>query len=85
MVLRIDSNVAYLVISNARSRIASYFQLNDNPERVPQPTINGAIIVKYKTLKHVVSLAAEAETGDVFYNAQKAIPIRYILEKLGHD
>ena len=84
MVLRIDSDAAYLVMPEARSRIAGYFQLNDDPERVPQPTINGAIIVECKTLKHVVSSAAEAETAGVFYNAQKAIPIRCVLEKLGH-
>ena len=69
---------------NARSRIARYFQLNDDLERVPQPTINSAILVECKTLKHVVSLVAEAEIVGVFYNAHKSIPIRYILEKLGH-
>ena len=84
MILRIDSDAAYLVMPNARSRIAGYFQMNDDPVRVPHPTINGAILVECKTLKHVVSSAAEAETAGVFHNAQKAIPIRYILEQLGH-
>ena len=84
IVLQIDSNVVYLVMLNARSRIAGYFQLNDNLKRVPQPMINGAVIFKCKMLKHVVSSVAEAERAGVFYNAQIAIPIRYILEKLGY-
>ena len=54
---------------NARSRIASYFQLNNDQERVPLPTINGAIIVEYKILKYIVLLAAEAVTAGLFYNA----------------
>ena len=70
---------------NARSRIARYFQLNNNPERVPQPTITGAIIVEYETLKHIVSLVAEVETAGIFYNAQKTIPMQYILEKVGYS
>ena len=85
MQLVVDSDAAYLVMPKAKSRIAGYFQLNDDPNRVPHPTINGAILVECKTLKHVVSSAAEAETAGVFYNAQKAIPIRYILEQLGHQ
>ena len=69
MVLWIDSDAAYLVMPNARSRIAGYFQLNDDPKRVPHSTINGVILVECKTLKHVVSSAAEAETAGVFINA----------------
>jgi len=84
MTLLIDSDAAYLVMPNAKSRIAGYFQLNDHPDRVPHPTINGAILVECKTLKHVVSSAAEAETAGIFHNAQIAVPIRYILDKLGH-
>ena len=31
-----------------------------------------------------MSSVAETETAGVFHNAQRAIPIRYILEQLGH-
>ena len=84
MVLTIDSDAAYLVLPNARSRIAGYFQLNDNPQRVSHPDVNGAILIECKALRHVVSSAAEAETAGVFHNAQVAIPIRHILEQIGH-
>ena len=63
MVLTIDSDAAYLVAPKARSRVAGYFQLSSNPLISRHPTLNGAILVKYKTLQHVVSFAAEAETS----------------------
>ena len=84
MVLSIDSNAAYLVLPNTRSRIAGYFQLNDHPQQVEHPDINRAILVECKTIRYVVSSAAEAETVGIFHNAQVVIPIRYILQQLGH-
>ena len=84
MMLQVDSDAAYLVQPQAKSRIAGYFQLNNLPKSTPHPTVNGAILVECKTLRHVVASAAEAETAGVFHNAQTAIPIRTILKALGH-
>ena len=84
MILAVDSDAAYLVMPNAKSRIAGYFQLNDHPDRIQHPDINGAILVECKALRNVMSSVAETETAGVFHNAQRAIPIRYILEQLGH-
>ena len=81
MKLHIDSDAAYLVAPKARSRVAGYFQLTDHP---PTKLHNGAILVECKTLRHVVSSSAEAETGGIFHNAQVAIPIRHLLIALGH-
>ena len=79
MLLAIDSDAAYLVAPQARSRVAGYFQLNSLPD-----TVNGALLVECKTLRHVVASSAEAETACIFYNAQVAVPLRYMLEQLGH-
>ena len=84
MVLHIDSDAAYLVAPKARSRVAGYFHLADHPSKTKQPTLNAAIHVECKTLRHVVSSAAEAEIGGVYHNAQAAIPIRIILQALNH-
>ena len=84
MVLHVDSDAAYLVMPQAKSRIAGYYHLSDHPQKTPHPTINGAILVECRALKHVVSSSAEAETAGVFHNAQIAIPIRHILENLCH-
>ena len=44
----------------------------------------GPLHIVCKTLRHVVASAAGAETAALFFNSQEAIPIRYILSKLGH-
>ena len=83
MILNIDSDAAYLVLPNAKSRIAGYFYLSSDPINVPPP-INAPVLVVCKALRHVVASAAESETAGVFINAQIAIPIRNTLEALGH-
>ena len=84
MVLMVDSDAAYLVMPNAKSRIVGYFQLSDYPIKMNNPKLNGTILVVCKALKNVVFSSAKYETAGVFYNAQLAIPIRYILEKLNY-
>ena len=81
MNLNIDSDASYLVAPKARSQVAGYYHLTNNP--LP-PLLNDAIYVKLKTLRHVVSSAAEAETGGVFHNAQIVIPIRTLLYTVVH-
>jgi hypothetical protein len=54
---------------NAKSRIAGYFQLNDNPKHISHPNINDAILVVYKTLKNIVSSTTKAETAGIFHNS----------------
>ena len=87
MVLHADSDAAYLVLPNAKSRIAGHFYLSSNPPKSPappKPAPNGPILTECKTIRHVVASAAEAETGGLFYNGQTIIPIRQALEALGH-
>ena len=84
MVLNVDSDAAYLVLPRARSRLAGHFFLSSpgSPTRIASP--NGPILTECKTIRHVVSSAAEAETVALFHNAQTARPIRHILISLGH-
>ena len=84
MVLHVDSDAAYLVAPKARSRVAGYFHLANHPTNKNKPKLNGAVHVECKTLRHVVSSAAEAETAGVFHNAQMALPIRIVLQALNH-
>ena len=87
MILHVDSDAAYLVMPQARSRIAGYYYLSDDTTIFPkkkQPPPNAPILVGCKTLRQVVVSAAEAETGGIFHNARMAIPIRQALETLGH-
>jgi hypothetical protein len=88
MVLHVDSDAAYLVLPNARSRYAGHYFLGNQPPpppAKPSPTPNGAILTLCKTIRNVMSSAAEAETGGVFGNAQEAIACRISLLALGHS
>ena len=82
MVLHIDSDAAYLVAPEAKSRIAGFYHLNSHDRT--NLIHNGALLVECKSLRHVVASSAEAETAGLFHNAQTAIPIRYMLSQLGH-
>mmetsp|Transcript_28285 Transcript_28285/g.32953 ORF Transcript_28285/g.32953 Transcript_28285/m.32953 type:complete len:127 (-) Transcript_28285:506-886(-) len=72
MILYADSDAAYLVLPNAKSRIAGYFYLSNKqppfPHK-PNPPLNGAVWVECCTLPLTVAAAAEAETGGLFVNA----------------
>lgn len=63
----------------ARSRAAGYQYLGNK-----YPPANGAINVLCHIMREVVSSAAEAELGALFYNGKEACPIRTALEELGH-
>jgi hypothetical protein len=88
MVLHIDSDAAYLVLPNARSRYAGHYYLSNHPPSKPakpEPKPNGPIILTVcKTIRGVMASAAEAETGGVYGNAQEAIACRISLKALGH-
>jgi hypothetical protein len=80
MILKTTSDAAYLVQPKARSRAAAHYHLGwNNSERV-----NGALDVLCKTIKNVVSSAAEAETGAIYMGGKHACPILAALEELGH-
>ena len=85
MKLYIDSDAAYLIAPKAKSRIAGYYYLSDIcNEPQPNPTLNGPVLVECRLLNHVVTSAAEAETAELFYNAQSAIHLLNILKALNH-
>lgn len=85
MILNINTDATYLVQRAAKSRIAGYYYMGTYRNKSTSTHMpNGAILIECKTLKHVVASAAEAETAGVFHNAQCAIPIRYMLDAIGH-
>ena len=75
----IDSNAAYLVLPKAHSRIAGYFRWSNKPSSKYKYKDNGAILIEWHTLRHVISSAAESEAKGVFQNAKLALPIHHML------
>jgi hypothetical protein len=84
MILHCDSDAAFLVSPNAKSRYAGYFYLGNKSSSSSTTKPNGAILVDCKTFRSVLASAAECETGGIFFNGQTIIIIRVALETLGH-
>ena len=63
MILHIDSDAAFLVAPKARNRVAGFYYCGDTYTKstTPHSKLNGPVHIECKTLKHVVTSAAEAE------------------------
>jgi hypothetical protein len=51
---------------------------------VTNPHNNGAVLNIAQLIKAVMSMAAEAELGALYINAQEAVPMRQLLTEMGH-
>ena len=83
----VDSDAAYLLSPQAKSRAAGYFYLSIQNTTHPIPTkppLNAPIHVECTCSKHIVSSAAVTETGALFHNCKVAIGLKNMLESLGH-
>ena len=47
-------------------------------------TPNETVHNLYKTIRSIVAPTAEAETGGLYLNVQEVVPIRTVLEGMGH-
>jgi hypothetical protein len=81
MVLAVHSDASYLSKPQARSRAGGHFFLAGEADDPPN---NGAILNISKIMKAVMSSAADAELGALYINACEAVPIRNLLQEMGH-
>jgi hypothetical protein len=81
MVLAVHSDASYLSEPTARSQAGGHFFCSANMDDPPN---NGAVLNIPKILKAIMSSAAEAELGALYINAREAIPMRHLLEEMGH-
>ena len=72
MVLHIDSDVAYLVTPQSKSRIVVFYYVSNNGGL---PSLNGGMLLEFKTLRRDVASAAEVEVAGVF--AMHSLKISY--------
>ncbi len=84
MILNVYSDASYLSAPKARSPVGGYFFLGSLPRNGDPIRLNGAIQITCTILKLVAALAAEAELGAPFLNAQEAKIMQIILTELGH-
>jgi hypothetical protein len=81
MVLAVHSNASYLSKPSARSCVSGHFFCSAD---VDDPPDNQAVLNISKNLKAVMSSAAKAKLGALYINAHEAIPMRQLLEEIGH-
>ena len=82
MILHVNSNAAYLVQPNVRSRYGGYYYLG-SPNSTNN-TLNGAVMAICRTIRNVVASAAGSETGGLFGNVQEIIPTWRGIDGLDH-
>ncbi len=81
MVLAVNSNASYLSKPSARTHVSGHFFCSAD---VDDPPNNGAVLNISKILKAIMSSAAKAKLGALYINAHEAIPMRHLLEEMGH-
>eukprot|EP00804_Cyclotella_cryptica_P019034 CCRYP_014448-RA/>CCRYP_014448-RA protein AED:0.34 eAED:0.34 QI:0/0/0/1/1/1/3/0/481 len=81
MVLAAHSDASYLSETKARSHAGGHFFMSTNKIFPPN---NGAILTISQIIKVVMSSATEAKLGALYINAQETIPLRHLLEEMGH-
>ena len=74
------------MIPGARSRAAGhfYFSAISTPNKTYRERLNAPIHIECRTIKNVVSSAAEAECAALFHNCSVAVGVRHALKGLGH-
>lgn len=80
MILNANSDAAYLVARNARSRAGGYHYCGSKDGKL----FNGAFYSFAKIIKSVMASAMEAKIAALFINAQKLVKYRQTLQDIGH-
>jgi hypothetical protein len=81
MILAVHTNMLYLSKHNARSQASAHFYLTNKGDKEFN---NGDILNLASIIKHVMSLASEAELAALYYSCKIAVPIQTTLDKMGH-
>ena len=82
IIIRGDTDAACLVASKARSRTTAHIFLGNKDQN--NQIINGPIMVIVRILKMVAVSAAEVEVASLYHATQAIVPLRIIVEELGH-
>ena len=80
MLYKVDSDAAYLICSDAQSQVGGYHYFGNNDTNL----FNGLVYILTTITKNVMASAAEEGLDRLFINADKAIPIRHTLIKMGN-
>ena len=82
MVLAVHSDASHLAELKSRSRAGGRFYLVDKAEE--EDPANDPVHNIAQIIRNVMTSAAYAEIGALFVNSRFAIPVRQLLEEMGH-
>jgi hypothetical protein len=82
MILHIHIDASNLSENEAKSRAGGFFYMGSDTKTDTKLT-NEAILIISKVLKHVMSSAAEAKIGAVFYKRQRRISPQDTIRRIG--
>jgi hypothetical protein len=83
MILKAQSDSSYLNEANARSRVGAHMYLGNDTSKKAE-LFNGPIHTVSTVEKNVLSSAAEAEVCGTYHAMKEGLPIRTLLEEMGH-
>ena len=81
MIIAVYSNISYLLEKQARSQAGGHLYQTNHNDKIFN---NGSVLTISSIIKHIMASTSEAELAAVFYNYHEAIPLRIILEEMGH-
>ena len=84
--LYINSDAAYIVLPNVRSRSAEHFYISDNYTNMtstPHTKPNGSSLTECTTLRNFILSVAEDEVSTVHHHGKAAIPVHTALYEMG--
>ena len=80
-IVQIFADASYLSVSRAHIRSGGYHYLGN---KLDDPPNNGDINTIFKIVMNVMGLAADAEIGSTYINAQDAALVKTCLINMGH-
>ena len=81
MILAIHTDASYLLEMGGKIHSARHFYLTNQNDK---DFNNGAILMLSAIIKHVLSLASEAESAALYYGCKIAAPLCTTLKEMGH-
>ena len=77
MILAFNTDASYLSELGGKSCATAYYCMTNEGQK---DFDNGVIDILSTIIKHIMSSASEAETGELYYGCKSAIPYRVTLQ-----
>ena len=84
MILTLESESAYLILTKYRSRSTAWYIFGQDPSTVKKTMTNAPLHAIWNTIKNVMASSAESEAREIFMGGKHCRPMRITAIKLGY-